>query len=145
MSLSRKSLSFSFALLLTFSPYLSTAATPTADARRPLLSILDQFENAPATGPAEAEIPTRPLPDATNSSPSTPLPGRGLGQHPFLYYGEGNNVLYVVNHGKVIWKYAFPKGGEIDDAWMLSDGHIVNEMLDPTAQRVLDHLKQLGG
>jgi len=127
MSPSRKSLSFSFTLLLAFSSYLSTsAASPApADARRPLLALLDQFENAPTPGPAEAEIPTRPLPDATNSIPGTPLPGEGLSQHSFLYYGEGNNVLYVVNHGKVIWKYAFPKGGEIDDAWMLSNGHIV--------------------
>jgi hypothetical protein len=54
-----------------------------------------------------------------------PWPGKGLAQHPFLFYGEGNNVLYVVNQGKVVWTYAFPRGGEIGDAWMLSNGHII--------------------
>ena len=92
---------------------------------RPMLSVLGQFENAPARGPGETNMPVRPLPDRTNAVGLAPSPGQGLAQHPFLYYGEGNNVLYVVNHGKVIWTYAFPKGGEIDDAWMLSNGHIV--------------------
>jgi len=59
------------------------------------------------------------------SSSGQSAPRRGLGQHPFLFYGEGNNVLYVVDHGKVIWHYAFPRGGEIDDAWMLSNGNII--------------------
>ena len=111
-----------FVLLLALT--ISMAAADRDD-HKPTLAILDRFEHAPATGPAEAELPTRPLPDTTNSTALPPLPGRSLAQHPFLYYGEGNNVLYVVNHGKVIWTYAFPKGGEIDDAWMLSNGNIV--------------------
>ncbi len=93
-----------------------------ASANQPMLAVLDQFEQAPATGPDEAIPPVRALP--TNSV-AMHWPGKGLGQHPFLFYGEGNNVLYVVNHGKVIWTYAFPHGGEIDDAWMLSNGHII--------------------
>jgi len=90
-----------------------------------MASVLGQFERAPSKGPAEAEMPARPMPGATNTTALPVLPGNGLAQHPFLYYGEGNNVLYVVNHGRVIWTYAFPKGGEIDDAWMLSNGHII--------------------
>jgi hypothetical protein len=90
-----------------------------------MLSVLGQFENAPITGPDEAAMPVRPLPDATNLVSHSKLPGEGLAQHPFLYYGEGNNVLYVVNHGRVVWTYVFPTGGEIDDAWMLSNGHII--------------------
>jgi len=31
----------------------------------------------------------------------------------------------VVNHGRVAWSYAFPRGGEIDDAWLMSNGHII--------------------
>src|SRR5690349_12847671 len=90
----------------------------------PMLSVLAKFENAPTKGPEEAEMPARPMPGVgTNAAmPSESLPGNGLAQHPFLYYGEGDNVLYVVNHGRVIWTYVFPKGGEIDDAWMLSNG-----------------------
>ena len=68
-------------------------------------------------------MPVRNLPPETNAVPH--WPGDGLAQHPLLYYGEGNNVLYVVNHGKVIWSYAFPRGGEIDDAWLMSNGHII--------------------
>ena len=55
-------------------------------------------------------MPVRPLPGfGTNAAmPAEALPGNGLAQHPFLYYGEGNNTLpYVVNHGKVVWTYAF--------------------------------------
>jgi outer membrane protein assembly factor BamB len=91
-------------------------------ANHPMLGVLDQFDHAPAKGPQEADMPVRALP--TNSV-TTDWPGNGLAQHPFLYYGEGNNVLYVVNHGRVVWTYAFPHGGEIDDAWMLSNGHII--------------------
>ena len=73
-----------------------------------MLAVLKQFENAPAKGPAEADLPARPLPGVgTNAAmPMESLPGNGLAQHPFLYYGEGNNVLYVVHHGKVVWTYA---------------------------------------
>src|SRR5258708_38874369 len=104
---------------------LNGCAEMTRDAGQPMLSVLGRFENAPARGPAESEMPARPLPDPANSAALSPLPGDGLAQHPFLYYGEGNNVLYVVHHGKVVWTYAFPKRGEIDDAWMLSNGHII--------------------
>jgi len=92
------------------------------DPTHPMLSVLEQFKHAPAKGPGEAEMPVRVMP--TNSI-AVRWPGKGLKQHPFLFYGEGNNVLYVVNKGKVIWRYAFPKGGEIDDAWMLSNGNII--------------------
>src|SRR5260370_42295170 len=89
-----------------------------------MLSVVGELESAPATGPGETNLPVCPLPAPANSAVLPRLPSRGLAQHPFLYYGEGNNVLYVVNHGRVVWTYAFPKGGEIDDAWMLSKGHI---------------------
>jgi hypothetical protein len=87
-----------------------------------VLSVLDQFDHAPAQGPDEAKLPARTVPANTVAKS---WPGQGLAQHPFLYYGEGNNVLYVVNHGRVVWTYALPPGGEIDDAWMLSNGHII--------------------
>ncbi len=88
-------------------------------------SILSSFASAPAQGPDEAELPVRRLPEGTNTVAIPAWPGRGLGQHPFLFYGEGNNVLYVVAGGKVVWSYAFPRGGEIDDAWLMSNGHII--------------------
>ncbi|HUB86631.1 MAG TPA: hypothetical protein VMB22_01975 [Verrucomicrobiae bacterium] len=102
--------------------FVSGCVSMKPEAQRPMLSVLDQFEHAPATGLDEAPMPERALP--TNSITEN-WPGKGLAEHPFLYYGEGNNVLYVVNHGRVVWAYALPRGGEIDDAWMLSNGHIV--------------------
>jgi outer membrane protein assembly factor BamB len=42
-----------------------------------------------------------------------------------LYAGEGYNTLFVVKDGKVIWTYSSGRGGEIDDVWMLSNGHIL--------------------
>ncbi|MBU6409162.1 MAG: hypothetical protein KGR98_02130, partial [Verrucomicrobia bacterium] len=87
----------------------------------PMLAVLKGFERAPATGPGEAPMPARAIPNPAK----THWPGGGLARHPMLFYGEGNNVLYVVNGGKVVWSYAFPKGGEIDDAWMMSNGHIL--------------------
>ena len=118
---------FTIGILLSGCAPMKCCTTATANASQPMLAVLKQFENAPAKGPAEADLPVRPLPGTgTNAAmPAEALPGNRLAQHPFLYYGEGNNVLYVVNHGKVVWTYAFPKGGEIDDAWMLSNGHII--------------------
>jgi outer membrane protein assembly factor BamB len=52
-------------------------------------------------------------------------PGHGLAEHPMLYAGEGFNTIFLVNEGKVIWSYASAPGGEIDDVWMLSNGHIL--------------------
>ncbi len=104
------------------------AETPT-NAAHPELAVLKQFEDAPVTGPNEASMPARALPGPTNAVPQ--WPGGGLAQHPMLFYGEGNNVLYVVNQGKVLWTYALPTGGEIDDAWLMSNGHIIlTQMLE---------------
>jgi outer membrane protein assembly factor BamB len=71
-----------------------------------------------------AEVPTdRTWPDPSALAPA--WPGLGLAQHPMLYAGEGYNVLSVVNAGKVIWTYSTGKGGEIDDVWLLTNGHIL--------------------
>jgi len=90
----------------------------------PMLPVLDQFTAAdiPARGSVEMTI-ERTWPDPTAPAPA--WPGRGLAQHPMLYAGEGYNTLSVVNQGKVIWTYSAGKGGEIDDAWLLTNGHIL--------------------
>jgi hypothetical protein len=103
-----------------------TLYTAAADAQpaSPLLSILDRFvgPDVPALGPGEAGPTPRTWP-APASFPS--LPGRGIAQHPMLYAGEGYNTIFLVNHGKVIWTYSTGRGGEIDDVWMLTNGHVL--------------------
>jgi outer membrane protein assembly factor BamB len=90
----------------------------------PMLAVLDQFADAniPTTGPSEVAT-ERTWPDPTTPAPS--WPGNGIAQHPMLYAGEGFNTIFLVNHGKVIWTYSTGKGGEIDDVWMLSNGHVL--------------------
>jgi hypothetical protein len=109
-------------LVIGCSHRLPAPAGPAASS--PLASVLDQFADpaVPARGPAEAEPIPRSWPEPT-ALPA--LPGSGLGQHPMLYAGEGYNTLFVVNHGKVIWSYSTGKGGEIDDVWLMTNGHIL--------------------
>src|SRR5262249_47282127 len=65
----------------------------------------------------------------------TPLPGKGLAQHPFLYCGEWDTrkpdqTIFLVRGGKVVWTYSIPikneKGelNEFDDIHLLSNKHI---------------------
>lgn len=91
----------------------------------PLLKVLDQFTAAdvPNLGPAEPGPTTRNWPEPT-SQPSD-LPGRGLAEHPMLYAGEGYNTIFLVVGGRVVWTYSSGRGGEIDDIWMLSNGHLL--------------------
>jgi outer membrane protein assembly factor BamB len=95
-----------------------------AQAQAPLLALLPQFTapDVPALGPAEPGPTPRSWPDPT-SAPS--WPGNGIGQHPMLYAGEGYNTIFLVNQGKVIWTYSTGKGGEIDDVWLMTNGHIL--------------------
>jgi hypothetical protein len=90
----------------------------------PMLAVLDQFTapDIPAKGPAEADPIPHSWPDPT-ADPK--LPGNGIAQHPMLYAGEGYNTLFLVKNGKVVWTYSTGKGGEIDDVWLLTNGHIL--------------------
>jgi hypothetical protein len=115
----------SVVVLLTWSAVL---AAPAAAQDAPLLKILDQFTapDVPALGSAEPGPTTRTWWDpATNPSTQPTPPGNGIAQHPMLYAGEGYNTLFLVNNGKVIWTYSSGRGGEIDDIWLMSNGHIL--------------------
>jgi len=85
---------------------------------------IEQFSrpNIPIRGPAEAEPIPRNWPEPS-SMPS--LPGNGLAQHPMLYAGEGHNMLFLVKDGKVLWTYSAGPRGEIDDVWLMTNGHIL--------------------
>jgi hypothetical protein len=79
--------------------------------------------DVPARGPTEPEPIVRNWPEPTTPPPA--WPGAGLAQHPMLYAGEGHNTLFLVVGGKVVWRYSTGKGGEIDDVWLMTNGHIL--------------------
>jgi hypothetical protein len=79
--------------------------------------------DVPARGPTEPDPIVRNWPAPTSAPP--PWPGAGIAQHPMLYAGEGHNTLFLVVGGKVVWSYSTGKGGEIDDVWLMTNGHIL--------------------
>jgi hypothetical protein len=57
-------------------------------------------------------------PDAT--------PDTSLGRHDFFYAGEGlQERMYLVRGGKVAWSLVLPGKGEISDAVLMPNGHIL--------------------
>ena len=100
------------------------AQKPSSNA--PLLRILPRFTvtNVPAMG--DKEIPVRPrrAPDATTMTVSE-LPGNGLAQHPMVYIGEGDNTIYLVDKGRIIWTYQTGLGNELDDVWLMTNGNLL--------------------
>jgi hypothetical protein len=102
----------------------SGAASAATSAALPMLAVLDRFvgANIPALGPSEPGPTPRNWPEPS-SLPS--LPGNGIAQHPMLYAGEGYNTIFLVNRGEVVWTYSTGRGGEIDDVWMLTNGHVL--------------------
>ena len=98
-------------------------------APKSLAELLPLFtaEGIPENGPGEdlkmGGFAFRPSdrPDAQDNT----LPGGGLARHPMIYIGEGCNRIFLVNDGKVIWKYDTGEGWELDDVWMLKNGDIL--------------------
>jgi hypothetical protein len=68
-----------------------------------------------------------PVDTTTSVLSPAQLPGKGLGQHAFLYAGESHDRrIFIVREGKIAWSYDDPAGkGEISDAVMLSNGNIL--------------------
>jgi hypothetical protein len=104
---------------------LFAAAWPLSLYAAPLTAVLDQFTgpDVPATGPKEVVEPHNWPAEA--ATPQSDWPGGGLARHDMLYAGEGYNTLFLVRGGKVVWTYSTGKGGEIDDVWLMSNGHIL--------------------
>jgi hypothetical protein len=95
-----------------------------ADESAPVFRVLGQFTapGVPKLGPLEVEPAPRnwPTPETVPARP-----GWGLAQHSMLYAGEGYNTIFLVNRGEVVWTYSTGRGGEIDDLWMMTNGHIL--------------------
>jgi len=94
-----------------------------AASHEPLSKVIARFtaSDVPALGPDEQPVARTWL------DPAAPVerPGRGLAEHPMLYAGEGYNDILLVNGGKVVWNYFTGPHGELDDIWLLSNGHIL--------------------
>ncbi|MEP6917415.1 MAG: hypothetical protein ABJC89_17325, partial [Acidobacteriota bacterium] len=97
-----------------------------SSAKGPLVRILDRFTAASVSkmGDAEIAVPAR-APLASTASTPADLPGKGLAQHPMVYIGEGDNTIYVVDNGKVIWTFQTGVGWELDDVWLMSNGNVL--------------------
>jgi hypothetical protein len=106
---------------------------PPSNVSGPLATVLNQFvaSDIPPRGPDEPEPPARSWP-APATLPT--VPGSGLAQHPMLYAGEGLNTLFLVKDGKLIWSYSTVRGGEIDDVWLMTNGHILFSRLQYVAE-----------
>lgn len=92
-----------------------------------------QVPTSPATAVGQT---SQTVLDAASKTAPTPLPGKGLAQHPFLYTGEWDTrkpvqTIFLVRDGKVVWTYSIPikneKGelNEFDDIHLLSNGHVL--------------------
>jgi hypothetical protein len=94
-----------------------------AATRSPMLSVVAQFTapEVPPLGSNEQPV-DRTWPDPVGV---VERPGNGIAQHPMLYAGEGYNNLLLVSDGKVVWNYFTGPHGELDDVWLLSNGHIL--------------------
>jgi hypothetical protein len=73
---------------------------------------------------------------AAEPSTASPLPGKGLAQHPFLYTGEwdtrkSEQTIFIVKDGKVAWTYSIPmydakhRMSEFDDVHLLKNGNVL--------------------
>ena len=100
------------------------AQKPSSDA--PLLRILPRFTAAHVPAMGDKAIPVRPrrAPDATTMTVSE-LPGNGLARHPMVYIGEGDNTIYLVDKGRIIWTYQTGLGNELDDVWLMTNGNLL--------------------
>jgi len=85
------------------------------------LLVLAYLLTACCTSGAQATV------TANQALPSSPLPGKGLAQHDFLYAGESHDrKIFIVRQGKIVWSYSDPAGkGEVSDAVMLSNGNVL--------------------
>jgi len=113
------------ALILAVAAIGPWAGAAWPHAPQPLMKVLPLFTapNVPEMGPAEIAVPAR-KPESLKPIPPG-LPGKGLAQHAMLYIGEGDNKMYLINRGKIVWTYSTGSGWEYDDVWMLSNGNIL--------------------
>ena len=115
-------LSLFVALAVSCSPVKETSQPTTLAELLPLFTA----ENVPENGPDEDLNLGGPFGWMTDSvTQSADLPGEGLARYPMIYIGEGYNRIFIVDDGKVVWKYDTGDGNELDDIWMLKNGDLL--------------------
>lgn len=88
--------------------------------KTPVMDHLHRFTDpsVPVFGPYEEEIEPKEW--------DTDVAVEGdMNRYPFMYVGEGHNRIHVVIDGRLAWTYDTGLGGELDDAWVLSNGNIL--------------------
>jgi Mal s 1 allergenic protein-like len=117
------------AVALLGSVLVSASDSPGAAAastKAPILGILDRFTapGVPAMGEKEIAVrPRKPIEPTTMNVAE--LPGNGLARHPMVYIGEGDNTIYLIDQGKVVWTYQTGLGNELDDVWLMTNGNLL--------------------
>ena len=112
--------------------------------RYPCLAALERYRMLDSSYRAPEEIKSDP-PYWPQTAPDTSLPGGGMSHFPFLYVGEEDGRIIIVDQGKVIWSYDTGSEPELDDVWMLSNGNILFSHMywcaevTPEKQRVFYH------
>jgi len=107
------------------------ALTAAAAPNTPLLRILDRFTapGVPAMGEKEVAVrprrPTEPTTMTLSDLPGSDLPGGALARHPMVYIGEGDNTIYIIDKGKIVWTYQTGLGNELDDVWLMTNGNLL--------------------
>ena len=81
--------------------------------------------NVPADGPYEDLNLGGPFRWMSDTVTDPSWPGEGLARYPMIYIGEGYNRIFIINEGKVVWKYDTGPGNELDDIWMLKNGDLL--------------------
>lgn len=84
-----------------------------------------QDANAPAATAKKKGKGAPPIDDTIPQAPAS-LPGKGLAYRDFLYAPQAGQTVQIVKGGKVAWTYDLPGArGEVQEATMLSNGHIL--------------------
>ena len=112
-------------LVCIFSSCSTNKKNTQSDALSNLLPLF-VAENVPENGPKEDLNLGGPFQWQSDTiTQTTDLPGEGLSRYPMIYIGEGYNRIFIINNGKIVWKYDTGEGYELDDIWMLKNGDIL--------------------
>ena len=92
--------------------------------RTPCMKALERYRALDPHYKAPEEIKSKE-PYWEMTEPDDTLPGGGMDRYSFLYVGEEDGRIMIVDQGRVLWSYDTGSEPELDDVWMLSNGNIL--------------------